>query len=201
MLQVFINLISKFSSDFRTAGGVSEDSDIHLRLYFLTEPQYANPKPTSNNIQDIADTEFLRTVDIHKKNQIQSLIEEASNKVGPVVRIFDTELPEQKCLLVVFQTGTTHSFFSGVTDVYHSLGMKSSTKYVEQFANGMTLFYLNLTTVLPNVTMDVDFIRELINQTTLTYMLARTSLTPLLVNGVLSIWEHAYGTFSLFSQN
>jgi hypothetical protein len=50
---------------FRTKGVVDQASKVHLRMYFLQAPQFANPTPTEGEtrLSELADVNFLRDVD------------------------------------------------------------------------------------------------------------------------------------------
>jgi hypothetical protein len=56
--------------------------------------------------------------------------------IGPVVEIHKSE--KETMMLIVYRNNTTHSFFSGITDLYHSAGWSSTKKFVDIFSNGFT---------------------------------------------------------------
>lgn len=180
---------------YRTEGAISPTSAVYLRLYFLSEPNYASSASQpekETDIEKIADKEFLRSLDANRKNLVQEMITEATNRLGPVIRVTGSATEEQKTLLILYTGGSTHSFFSGITDLYHSLNLFSPSKYVEHFSNGLTLFCVNLESLRSDVKLNQEKINEIIEQANLVYILPRTSLSPLVQKGTLTMNEHAY---------
>ena len=64
--------------------------------------------------------------------------------MGPVVAAYDVEKSRERRLVIAYKQGGTRSFFSALSDLYHSYGFYSTRKYVENFKNGVTIISLYL---------------------------------------------------------
>lgn len=58
---------------------------------------------------------------------------------GPVIELFQVENSIEKRVVIGYKMGTTQHFFSALSDLYHFYSLYSARKYVEQFANGVTI--------------------------------------------------------------
>jgi hypothetical protein len=85
----------------------------------LETPKFKNAHPaeTETSIEELADVDFLKTLDAAKKNIIQEMVNESGKRLGPVIKVADTEVKNQKQLLILYMQGSTHSFFSSITDL------------------------------------------------------------------------------------
>jgi glutamate dehydrogenase len=182
---------------YRTKGTVSPDSDIHLRLYSLSEPKYknSNPPPNETNFEEIADLEFLRNLDPISKNIYETAVKETVSLNGPSIKLYELGKDENDptiYLVVGYRSGSTHSFFSGLTNLYHSFNYFSPRKYIEQFSNGVTVFNFQLYPRQPQFTMTAQQKKQIVEETSLIYILPRTSISPLFNDGILTAKEYAY---------
>jgi hypothetical protein len=62
--------------------------------------------------------------------------------LGPVIEILPEFVLDQygfqsSVVMVAHRTGTTHSYFTGIPDVYRAHGMYATHKFVEPFSNNM----------------------------------------------------------------
>ena len=62
--------------------------------------------------------------------------------LGPVIEVHPDFVKEQdghssSMVMVAHRIGTTHSYFTGIPDVYRSHGMYATHKFVEPFSNGV----------------------------------------------------------------
>jgi hypothetical protein len=58
---------------------------------------------------------------------------------GPVIELFEVEGTRERRVVIGYKMGTTQHFFSAISDLYHFYSLYSARKYVEQFANGVTI--------------------------------------------------------------
>eukprot|EP01116_Phalansterium_solitarium_P022848 TRINITY_DN770_c0_g1_i1.p1 TRINITY_DN770_c0_g1~~TRINITY_DN770_c0_g1_i1.p1 ORF type:complete len:1067 (-),score=487.40 TRINITY_DN770_c0_g1_i1:382-3582(-) len=180
---------------YRTRGTVSPNNSIHLRLYLLTELNFRNPNagPTDLDFDQIADQNFLANTDDARLDIYRDLVASAVNQLGPSIRVLDLNNDKfEKNLLIAYRSGTTHSFFSAVTHLYHSFQLYSTAKYVNHFANGITVFSFFLLPRKPENALTEQTKKQLIEEVNMIYILPRTSISDLFVQGHLTAKEYAY---------
>ncbi|KAL2206317.1 NAD+ dependent glutamate dehydrogenase [Sarocladium strictum] len=181
--------------------GNSPSSQATLRCYFVYQclfkqkPEETDPKET--RLEVIADNGFLQKATANTKQMYQEVIELAVHRAGPVIEVFDIEDSPEKRLVVAFRARTARGLFSSLSDLYHYYGVTSSRKYVEQFANGITVMSVYLRPA-QNVTRDEYFpsMDEAINQITkeisLLYCIPQNKFHNLFATGELSLQEAVY---------
>jgi glutamate dehydrogenase len=187
---------------FRSPGviGASPTSQATLRCYFVyqclfkQDPEQTPPNET--RLEVIADHGFLSKATSNTKNVYQEIINLAVNRTGPVIEVFDIEDSMEKRLVIAFRSRTAHGMFSALSDLYHHYGVTSSRKYVEQFANGITVMSIYLKPAF-NLKGEFPSIDESIHQITkeisLLYCLPQNKLHSLFTAGELSLQEAVYG--------
>lgn len=132
---------------------------------------------------------LLQTTAPDVRAHYQDVVAEASSRLAPSIRVFQ-QSADNVLLLVGFKAGSTHSYFTGISDVYRHYDLFAIEKYVEPFSNGIVVYAFQLggvgdrkvETVMPALMRDCS----------LHYVLPRTSLTPLLTRGLLSVHHVAY---------
>ena len=206
---------------YRTWGTVSEDSDTKLRLFFVQKcnlPEYNQSDKSLNNgkivLKDIADSRYVHASSEDSQKPLVEALEEAKNRLGPVVRII--EIPsdgkhEEIRMVVAYRHGSTHSFFSGITALYHSYGLHSTRKYIERYANGYCTYSLYLYAGKNAEKKPlIELVKSVAEDLSLIYVLPRTSLSVLFKNGILSaqevtysyaLWKFAHQFFSCISDD
>merc|ERR1712063_184186 len=123
-------------------------------------------------------------------------------RLGPAVKVVpvtneqdDRELVR---LVVAYRHGTTHSFFSGLTSLYHSYGLHSSHKYIERYSNGLCSFSIYLFRGAPAAGEErdtrslMDLAESMARDCSLAYALPRSSLSTLMHHGDLNKRQTAY---------
>jgi hypothetical protein len=105
-------------------------SDVHLRLYSLSEAKFpvsSTPvRPDETNLEAIADPEFLNNLDPITKGIYQEAVKGAIGVArGPFIRLYDAKSAGKEDvsdptlhLVIAYRSGSTHSFFSGMSDLY-----------------------------------------------------------------------------------
>uniref|UniRef100_M4BZ98 Glutamate/phenylalanine/leucine/valine/L-tryptophan dehydrogenase C-terminal domain-containing protein n=1 Tax=Hyaloperonospora arabidopsidis (strain Emoy2) TaxID=559515 RepID=M4BZ98_HYAAE len=172
----------------------------HVRMYFLQEPQFADPSVSKHetDINKIADKVFLERSGSRLKDVYQECIIKAMAQMTPAFHAeVWTEVDGSKMarLAIAYRSGATHSYFSSIADVYRQHGLFSQRKYAEFFANGIVIytFYLQM---LDNPTAGKgsfeDRLKAVVNDASMHFTLPRTSLTPMLTDGLLTPQQIAY---------
>ena len=194
---------SKFRIEtFRSPGvlGASPESKSTLRCYFVYQCQFkTDPEQTDPNEADlelISDSGFWQKATANTKQIYQEVINLAVSRTGPVIEVYDLEGSEEKRLIVAFRSRTARGLFSELSDLYHYYGVTSSRKYVEQFANGITVMciYLKRAANLPKSYPPLErSIHQITKEISLLYCLPHNKLHNHFANGELSLQEATYG--------
>ncbi|KAK1490663.1 NAD-specific glutamate dehydrogenase [Colletotrichum tamarilloi] len=187
---------------FRSPGvlGASPTSKATLRCYFVYQclfkqsPETTDPHET--RLEVIADNGFLQKATNNTKQIYQEIIDLAVNRTGPVIEVFDIEGSPEKRLVIAFRSRTARGLFSALSDLYHYYGVTSSRKYVEQFANGITVMSIYLR---PAMNIEGNFpsldqsIHQITKEISLLYCIPQNKLHSLFTAGELSLQETVYG--------
>ncbi|KAK4048479.1 NAD-dependent glutamate dehydrogenase [Microbotryomycetes sp. JL221] len=136
---------------YRAAGNVSSNSTVaqQLRCYFLFKCSFA-PVPAGLDltkpvdIRKVSDKSFLEKATSNTLEIYQSVMDEALKRMGPVVAAYEVEGSKERRIVIGYKQGGTKSFFSALSDLYHSYDFYSTRKYVESFSNGITIISLYL---------------------------------------------------------
>jgi glutamate dehydrogenase len=185
---------------FRSPGvlGQSKDSKATLRCYFVYQCLFVDSKPDPNEtrLEIISDRMFLAKATKNTKQIYQDIIELAVSRTGPVIEVFDIDGSQEKRLVVAFRSRTARGMFSALSDLYHSYGVTSSRKYVEQFSNGITVMsiYLRPAANLEGKFPPIDqSIHQITKEISLLYCIPQNKLHSLFASGELSLQEAIYG--------
>ncbi|ORY27092.1 glutamate dehydrogenase [Naematelia encephala] len=135
---------------YRSAGAISSTITQQLRCYFISRCVFpsAGPKKTptgKTDIRSVSDASFLEKASDNTLEIYQSVMDEVERRDGPVIEMFEVEDSRERRVVIGFKMGGTRKFFSALSELYHFYGLYSARKYVEQFANGISIIsmYLN----------------------------------------------------------
>ncbi|EJD34372.1 NAD-dependent glutamate dehydrogenase [Auricularia subglabra TFB-10046 SS5] len=139
---------------FRSAGSISATASQQLRCYFVSRCQFPDsiPKPEPGkrtDIRAVSDKSFLERASPNTLEIYQSVMWNVEDRYGPVIEMFEVEGSRERRIVIGYKMGGTSHYFSALSDLYHFYGLYSARKYVEQFANGITIISLYLNP-LPN---------------------------------------------------
>lgn len=170
-----------------------------MRCYFVYQCQFVdpNPSPTESRLEVVGDRMFLAKATKNTKQIYQEIIELAVTRTGPVIEVFDIEGSKEKRLVLAFRRRTAIGMFSALSDLYHSYGVTSSRKYVEQFSNGISVICLY---VKPATNLDSkkfppleQSIHQITKEISLLYCIPQNKFQSLFASGRLSLQETIYG--------
>ncbi|KFA64546.1 hypothetical protein S40285_04559 [Stachybotrys chlorohalonatus IBT 40285] len=179
--------------------GASPSSKATLRCYFVYQclfkqsPEQTDPKET--RLEVISDHGFWQKATKNTKQVYQEIIEQSVHRTGPVIEVYDIEGSAEKRLVVAFRTRTARGLFSALSDLYHYYGVTSSRKYVENFANGITVMsiYLRPATNLEGPIPPLEeSIHQITKEISLLYCLPQNKFHNLFTSGELSLQESVY---------
>lgn len=99
------------------------------------------------DIRKVSDPVFLEKVSQNTLAIYQAIMWAVEARTGPVIEVFDVEGSREKRVVIGTRMGSTTSFFAALSDLYHFYALYAKRKYVEQFANGITIVSLYLETM------------------------------------------------------
>jgi glutamate dehydrogenase len=118
---------------YRSFGTVSSVHSTTLRCYFIRKCEFINPNPTKEQFHDIrivSEKSFLEKAAANTLEVYQNVMKQVLIRSGPVIEMFDVQCSREKRLVVGFKHGTTQSFFSAMSDLYHFYDLYTTRKYV-----------------------------------------------------------------------
>jgi len=162
----------------------------HLRLYQVNRAQFCAEKvyPEETELKKIACRLFLKTTTQETYNRYQDIIERSQGWETPLIDVSHKKDSKELRIMVAVNRESPSRFFSNVSDVFNSHGLFSNRKYVEQFANGKTVYTFYL-----NDIRDKRLIQDLIADISLVYVLPDSPLSELFREGKLSAQEMVFG--------
>ncbi|CAG8686657.1 13588_t:CDS:2, partial [Acaulospora colombiana] len=139
---------------YRSAGVTSAANSQSLRCYFVSQcvfPEYKPPSPTQDpskraktDIRTVSDKVFLEKASDNTLEIYQQVMWNVEERFGPVIEFYEVEGTRERRVVIGYKMGTTAHFFSALSELYHFYSLYSARKYVEQFANGVTIISLYL---------------------------------------------------------
>ncbi|CAG8984030.1 hypothetical protein HYALB_00002971 [Hymenoscyphus albidus] len=177
----------------------TEKSKTTMRCYFVYQCLFvdSSPSDTETRLEFISDRTFLAKATSNTKQIYQEIVELAVARTGPVIEYFDIEDSKEVRLVVAFRRRTAVGLFSALSDLYHSYGVTSSRKYVEQFSNGITVIclYLKPAPVAENSNRFPPLrqsIHQITKEISLLYCIPQNKFQSLFASGRLSLQETVY---------
>jgi len=162
----------------------------HLRLYQVNRTQFCAEKvyPEETDLKKIACRLFLKTTTQETYKRYQDIIERSQGWETPLIDVSHKEDSKELRIMVAVNRESLSRFFSNVSDVFNSHGLFSNRKYIEQFANGKTVYTFYL-----NDIRNERLIQDLIADISLVYVLPDSPLSELFREGKLSAQEMVFG--------
>lgn len=181
-----------------------------MRCYFVYQSQFVDPRaaPTETRLEVIGDRMFLAKATANTKQLYQDIIEHAVTRTGPVIEAFDIQDSDEMRLVVAFRRRTASGLFSSLSELYHSHGVTSSRKYVEQFSNGITVMSLYLKPAQyadaerpPAAPLSAS-IHQIMKEISLLYCIPKNEFHNLFASAALSLQETIYAhSVCVFTQH
>lgn len=162
----------------------------HLRMYFVYKPKFKFPDldPEETDLEKIACKTFLKTTTPETRRRYQEVFDKSRGWETPLIETSKTQDRKEQRIMIVVSRETSSRFFSNVSDVINSYGLVSSRKYIEQFANGKTVYTIYLAD-MPSE----KILQELIEDISLVYVIPESPLSPLFREGKLTAQETVFG--------
>ncbi|EUC63288.1 glutamate dehydrogenase (NAD+) [Rhizoctonia solani AG-3 Rhs1AP] len=167
---------------YRSGGSISATASQQLRCYFVQKCHFppANAKKTikdedgveRTDIRTVSDKSFLEKATDNTLEIYQQVMWNVEERYGPVIEMFEVEGTRERRVVIGYRMGGTKHFFSALSDLYHFYGLYSARKYVEQFANGVTIVSLYLNPLPNSNAPPIEHsIHQVIKETSLLYCL------------------------------
>lgn len=171
---------------YRSTGSISASAPQQLRCYFVNRCVWAQspattndlkdfenaPKPGTTDIRTVSDVAFLEKASENTLEVYQQVMNQVEKRSGPVIELFEVIESRERRIVIGYKMGTSKSFFSALSDLYHFYGLYSARKYVECFSNGIVIISMYLNPV-PNTTAPPiqHSIIQVVKETSLLYCL------------------------------
>ncbi len=162
----------------------------HLRMYIVYKPSIRMDKvyPDKTDLKAIACQDFLRTTTPETFARYQKALEETRGWETPQIEVSRKQDTGEHRIMIVTNRDSSSRFFSNISDVINSHGMVSNRKYIEQFANGKTVYVFYLDRI-----KDEELLQNLISEITLVYVIPDSPLSDLFRQGKLTARETVFG--------
>lgn len=202
-----ISLISSYRAEFFSASlsyrtdpiltGIYEKNprikDQFVKCYFLYKNKYlgAPIADDETQIEKIGDLTFLKIASKKTKQLYQEIIKGVVNTTGPVIRHYPVEDSEEYRVIIGFRQKSAPRYNSALTDLISYYHLHTTRKYVEQFANGVTIISMYITSTQRTNPIDLS-IYQVIKEASLLYTIPHNYFHDSFIKGDLSIQESIY---------
>ncbi|MCA9665653.1 MAG: NAD-glutamate dehydrogenase, partial [Myxococcales bacterium] len=175
---------------YRTVGDASaKDVNTQLRLYYLTPPDYPEGEVDTEETdwKKVAPRSLDALLGDETRARYATVNEHAVRGLGPMIEYYHRPEKDAWQFIVAMRRGSTHSYFSAISDVVNYWGVHTRRKYVEQLKNDIIIYSFYIDGSTPEQT--VVQIRE---DLSMIYVLPNTGLTPLFRARQLGAQEVVY---------
>jgi glutamate dehydrogenase len=162
----------------------------HLRMYVVEPPKFDLEKirPEETDLKKIACRAFLKTSIRVTLDRYQEIIERSKGWETPLIEVSHRRQSRELRIMAAVNRESGSHFFSNISDVINSYGLVSNRKYVEQFANGKTIYTIYLDDI-----EDEGLIHGLVEDISLIYVIPESPLSELFREGRLTTKETVFG--------
>jgi len=162
----------------------------HIRMYLVYMPEFKDSDDLINemDLNKIACPSFLDATTRQTYNRYQRLIKKAQGWETPLIDVSFKKETDEIRIMVVTNRDSNSRFFSNVSDVINTYNLVSNRKYIEQFANGKTVYSFYIDKI-----EDEELIRNFIDDIILVYVIPESPLAALFVKGELNAQEKVFG--------
>lgn len=186
-----------YSTSFmRSKAAAIDGMDQKLCLYYVKRTKFENPIPAHNVRDDLHMTtsaDFLKTKPEYVIEDNSKLMRDAMDKPHPVLQWNSVPNSKLKNLRIAHRTerknncGEHEIFMRQLNEIFKRTGVSDSItkKYVDSFSNGLTIYSTFFE-------CSDDKMKEVIDNTSLAFLLPETLLSPSFMEGKLSGHEYLY---------
>ncbi|KAI5966150.1 GDH2 [Candida pseudojiufengensis] len=165
-----------------------------VRLFFVYKNQYNTTTPVSQDetdINKIGDKTFLKIVSQHTKTLYENIIKEVIKSTGPIIKHFPIENSDEYRVIIGYRQNTAARYNSALSDLANYYKLQTTRKYVENFANGITIISMYVKSRSRSSTADLS-IYQVIKEASLLYCIPHNFFHDRFIKGDLSLQESIY---------
>jgi glutamate dehydrogenase len=161
----------------------------HLRMYFVYKPRCnMRRRKEETDLKKIACGSFLKSSTPETLQRYQDILIRSKDWETPLIETSFTADKKELRIMIVVDRESSDLFFSNISDVINSQGFVSNRKYIEQFANGKTVYSIYLDAI-----NEKRILRNLIEDFSLVYVIPKSPLSALFREGKLTAQETVFG--------
>ncbi|KAI3403714.2 GDH2 [Candida oxycetoniae] len=188
----------KYETDPILNGVYSQNKNLgeqYVRLFFVYKNHF-NPlngkvSKEETDINKIGDTTFLKIASPHTKSLYESINKEVITSAGPIIKHFPIDQSEEYRVIIGYRQHSAPRYNSGLSDLANYYKLQTTRKYIEQFANGVTIISMYVTSKSRKSSVDLS-IYQVIKEASLLYCIPHNFFHDRLIQGDLSLQESIY---------
>lgn len=163
-----------------------------VRLVFVYKNQFKNEKVATDelDLDKIGDETFLKIASQNTKSLYESINKEVIKSTGPIIKHFQIENSDEYRVIIGYRQSTAARYNSALSDLANYYKLQTTRKYVEQFANGVTITSMYVTSRLRSA-VDLS-IYQVIKEASLLYCIPHNFFHTRFIQGDLSLQESIY---------
>lgn len=165
-----------------------------VRCHYIYKTSFAGVADANEtDINKIGDDTFLNIVSDNTKAVYSEIIKRVVASTGPVIQHFSVEDSEEFRVVIGFRQKTSPHYNSALSDLADYYKLSTTRKYVEQFANGVTVIsmYIKATSLSKKNPLDL-LIYQVIKEASLLYCIPHNYFHDLFAQRELSLQEAIY---------
>lgn len=164
-----------------------------FRCYFVYKNNYKHKEvsPDETDINKIGDTTFLQIASPNTKQIYSDIIKKVVVTTGPVIKHYPLEDSDEFRVVIGYKQKTSARYNSALSDLANYYKLQTTRKYVEQFANGVTIISMYVTSKFKKSPADLS-IYQVIKEASLLYCIPHNFFHDRFTKGELSLQESIY---------
>jgi glutamate dehydrogenase len=162
----------------------------YLRMYLVQKPSFDMGRIEAGETEPlkIGDRNFLAAIPPDMMACYRKLLKAHEGWESPLIDIAHDRKTKELRIMIIIHRDSCRRFFSNISDVLNSHHLVSNRKYIEQFANGKTVFSIYLDRI-----EDSKLIQDLVEDISLVYAIPESPISELFREGKLNAQETVFG--------
>lgn len=194
--QEFFSAPLNYAQDPILAGIAEKTSSARqlFKCHFVYKNKYpeANVSQDETDIAKIGDLTFLKIASENTKKLYSEIIADVTKTTGPVIRHFPISDSDEYRVVIGYRQKTSSRYNSALSDLANYYKLTTTRKYVEQFANGITIISMYVTSSGSHHNPVDLLIYQVIKEASLLYCIPHNLFHHRFVRGELSLQESIY---------
>ncbi|KAG7191615.1 NAD-dependent glutamate dehydrogenase [Scheffersomyces spartinae] len=164
-----------------------------VKCHFVYKNLYANEGVSEDetDIDKVGDTTFLKIASPNTKQVYSEIIKEVLKATGPVIKHYSIDDTEEYRVVIGYRQKTLARYNSALSDLANYYKLHTTRKYVEQFANGVTIISMYVASNSKNPLVDLS-LYQVIKEASLLYCIPHNFFHDRFIKGELSLQESIY---------